>query len=493
MLDRAGFPPIADAEAEARKVAVLRIVIGLLIGWRSGIIASDAVYYFDPTLVIGRPLPLEAFAGWTQCVLALGLVFGIVPRTSAALLMLTHAAFSVWTRTYNLGPMLLVPMLGALAVLDGSRLTCTRARRTPSPVEFRAVYLILFLAYAGWSFQAVLYHLRDPYWIQGRTTQVMFINSYLSRFYGVFRAWERASPGTLRTLSILVGLAQTLFQMAMIPLIFTRWGRAFVKTWGWTFILVSVFDLQLTLLPFVEAVLWAMVFLPSRWFSAPGGASAESAGQANQRVGVGVAAMAYSAGYAALSLLFFTNAILGATTGGSLPPLIANPVLYYAGLVAPNVFNTADLAMGDRWAVLTRIDEAEATVVPLDGIEGERLGYLRSDLLYFGNSLLWRREMIFAADLAEYHKPGAPGYAHAYRVALYDHRRRGNVAPETYRATVFRNYAADTAGLAMATRYEPMQVFEFMLTIGPESSASFVEASVARVLTDRLSPALVHP
>ncbi len=45
--------------------------------------------------------------------------------------------------------------------------------------EFRAVYWVLFLAYAGWSFQAVLYHLRDPYWIQGRTTELTFTNSYL--------------------------------------------------------------------------------------------------------------------------------------------------------------------------------------------------------------------------------------------------------------------------------------------------------------------------
>jgi hypothetical protein len=101
--------------------------------------------------------------------------------------------------------------------------------------------------------------------------------------------------------------------------------------------------------------------------------------------------------------------------------------------------------------------------------------------------------MIYARDLAAYHRPGAPGYAHAYRVALYDHRRRGNVAPETYRATVFRNYAADIAGLAMATRYRPIQVFEFVLTIGPESNASRVDASATVVLADRLPAALVHP
>lgn len=471
-LDRAGLPRIADAEAEARKVAVLRIVVGLLLAWRSGIVARDAVYYFDRAVIMGRPLPLEAMAGWMQCALACGLVFGIVPRTCAALLMLTHAAFSVWTGTYNLGPMLLVPILGAMAVLDSGRLTVhTRVRRAPSPAEFRAAYLILFLAYAGWSFQAVLYHVRDPYWIQGRTTEVLFINSYLSEFYGVFRAWERANPVSLSALSMVVGSAQTLFQMAMIPLIFTRWGTVFVRVWGWIFILGSVFHLQLTLLPFVEVVLWGMVFLPARWFFAPG-AGAGSACDANQPGEPGWAAMVYTAGYGVLSLMFFTNTILGFTTGGSLPLWIGSPVLYYAGLVAPNVFNTADLTMGDRWAVLTRIDRGNASLVPFDGFEGERLAYLRSDLVYFANSLRWRRGMIYAGDLVAYHTPGAPGYAYAYRVALYDHRRRGTLASETYTVRIFRNYAAERRDLALVSRYLPMQVYEFTLTVGPESNAS---------------------
>lgn len=455
---------------------MLRIFAGLLLVWRSGVVAWDAAYYFDSTSILGRSLPLEAIAGWIQCALAGGLVFGIGPRVCAALLMLTHAAFSIWTGTYNLAPMLLVPILGAMAVLDCGRLSVfARARHAPSAAEFRAAYLILFLAYAGWSFQAVLYHVRDPYWLQGRTTAVMFINSYLSEFYGVFRAWEGISPATLRALSIVVGSAQTLFQMAMIPLVFTRWGTRFVAAWGWIFILGSVFHLQLTLLPFVEVILWGMVFLPARWFTAIGVTPARGAIRSDH---IGFAARAYTASYGVLSLMFFTNAILGSTIGSSLPHWVANPVLYYAGLVAPNVFNTADLTMGDRWAVLTRIDRDQATLVPFDGLEGERLGYLRSDLLYFANSLRWRREMIIAGDLAAYHKPGAPGHAYAYRVALYDHRRRRNAGSETYRVTIFRNYAAEHAALPIASRYTPIQVFEFRLTIGPLSTTTFVEPSV---------------
>jgi hypothetical protein len=470
-LDYTWLPRIQDPNTEAWKLAVLRVAVGLLLAWRSGIVARDAAYYFDPTSVMGRAWPLEAVGGWMQCALAFGLVFGAFPRACAALLMLTHAAFSVWTGTYNLGPMLLVPILGAIAVLDNGRLALIGAvRQQPSAAEFRAVYLILFLAYAGWSFQAVLYHLHDPYWVQGRTTEVMFINSYLSEFYGVFRLWERASPGTLRALSICVGAAQTLFQLAMIPLIFTRWGAAYVRIWGWVFILGSLLDLQLTLLPFVETVLWAMIFLSPRWFLTRRPVAVAADTNPGNGSGLRFAPIGYTAGYLVLSLLFFANAILGSTVHVSLPRWIANPILFYAGLVAPNVFNTQDLTMGDHWAVLTRTDGDRSHLVPFEGFEGERLEYLRSDLLYFGNSLRWRREMIGLKDLAAYHRPDAPGYKYAYRVALYDHRRRGSVAAETYNVRVFRNYAAERSGQPLQICYAPLKVFEFSVTIGPNSA-----------------------
>ncbi len=89
--------------------------------------------------------------------------------------------------------------------------------------------------------------------------------------------------------------------------------------------------------------------------------------------------------------------------------------------------------------------------------------------------------------------PGAPGHAYAYRVALYDRRRRGTPGPKIYRARAFRSYATNAAGLTMATRYRPIQVFEFTLFIGLDSNASFVDGSVTRVLADRLPGALVQP
>jgi hypothetical protein len=268
----------------------------------------------------------------------------------------------------------------------------------------------------------------------------------------------------------------------MIPLMLTGWGALYVRVWGWIFILGSLVDLQLTLLPFVEVVMWTALFVPARWLAWAGGkAPAPAFAAGSVKCGSGYRAAAFTAAYGALSLLFFTNTLLG-VAGRSLPAWVANPVLFYAGLVAPNVFNTTDLTMGDRWTVLTRIDGEGSDLVPFDGPEGERLGYLRSDLLYFGNSLPWRRGMIGVEDLARFHQPGGPGYAFAHRLARYDHLRRGRTAPQRYKVTVFRNYAAERAGLPAPACYTPTKIFEFTMLIGQDSS-----------VTSAVDPATVLP
>src|SRR5262249_12152944 len=120
-----------------------------------------------------------------------GLTLGLAPAICATLLMATHAAYSVWTGTYNLGTMLLVPVSAASAVLESGLLTHASRARAPLPAtHYRAVYLLLFCFYAGLNFQALLYHLRDANWTAGHTPALMFTSSYLSRFYMCFRAWE---------------------------------------------------------------------------------------------------------------------------------------------------------------------------------------------------------------------------------------------------------------------------------------------------------------
>jgi hypothetical protein len=467
-LDRTAFPRIPDADAEAHKVALLRIATGLVLVWRGAFMLRDSPYFFDPVQIGGGEWPLHAVAAAVQLLLACGLALGIAPAACAVLLLATHPAYSNWTGTYNLGPMLLAPTLGALAVLETGRFALWgRESATPPAALYRAVYLILFVAYAGWNFQALLFHVRDPYWTGGRTTGVLFTSSYLSEFYGVFRGWEASYPGVYALFSRTVGVLQTSFQLAMLPLMLTRWGGRFVLLWGWAFILGSLADLQLSILPVVEVIMWTLVFVPAGWFAFAGGAPARAATSASSRLrpfAVGL----FCGAYGLLLLAFYVNAITVFTLGLAIGNWDRYPVLFYSGLVAPNVFNREDLSMGDRWPVIDRLDGPHRGLVPLNGLEGERLSYHRSDLLYFGNSLVWRRGMIDVADLGAYHRPGGNGYRLARQIVLYDWRRHGAVGPGDYRIRLFRNHASDFFRGSGPDRYQPELVLEFHLQAGPE-------------------------
>ena len=466
-LDRTAFPQVTDADAEAGKVACLRVVTGLILCWRCALMLRDSLHYFDPTPWMGRDLPLQGIAAAAQLGLAAGLTLGVRPAFCALALMATHSTYSIWTGTYNLSPMLLVPMLGAFAALEtGRRSLWARPSAPPERAVYRTVHFGLFLCYAGLSLQACLYHLRDDYWLHGHTPAVLLTNSYLSEFYPVFRELERAAPGLYRWSSAAVVLLQSVFQLAMVPLLASRIGTRFTAVWGWIFIVISLVDLQLSILPLVEVVLWAMIFVPARWFTRIPSHGRASGATLPQPLWRKAWQVLFSAGFGLMLLSYFGNALSGFFTGHRLPARYESTVLFYAGLVAPNVFNREDLTMGDRWVVIERLDEPFAGVIPFNGSEGERLAYHRSDLLYFGNSLPWRRAMIDVPDLEAYHQPGGGGHAYARLVAQYDYRRTGSVGPGLYRFTLYRNQAANHALGSDPIRYRPEVVLTFLLPVG---------------------------
>jgi predicted DCC family thiol-disulfide oxidoreductase YuxK len=72
-------------------------------------------------------------------------------------------------------------------------------------------------------------------------------------------------------------------------------------------------------------------------------------------------------------------------------PRLQQMVRVYA--YAPiNVFNDTDLRMMQHWFTLTAIDSnGQRQLAPLTGAEGQRLAWQRSDRVYFGDKLRWRR------------------------------------------------------------------------------------------------------
>lgn len=127
-----------------------------------------------------------------------------------------------------------------------------------------------------------------------------------------------------------------------------------------------------------------------------------------------------------------------------------NKYLYLIGLQVPGVFNNTDLSMGDSYLVLHRKVHTDFELVPITGLEGNRLTYSgydmlnfsnhNSDLFYFGNTLRYRRTMININDenLKEFHTIGL-GYTNLKKRIVYDYYRNNFEGDVTYSVDVYRS------------------------------------------------------
>lgn len=70
----------------------------------------------------------------------------------------------------------------------------------------------------------------------------------------------------------------------------------------------------------------------------------------------------------------------------------------FYGITEINVFNKTDLRMVENWFTLTDV-QTEA-LLPIFDVDGSRLEYHRSDRIYFGNTVTFRRREIVSKDCA---------------------------------------------------------------------------------------------
>lgn len=132
----------------------------------------------------------------------------------------------------------------------------------PDIVNIKRAYFLGFLLYAISSFYALLLHIQDPYWIGGVTIKSMLSNSFLCKHALIFRELESVFPVFFDIISISGIVFQSIFQILMIPLIFFRLGKKFIKIWGFIFFTFSLFFLSLSYLPHLELILWIIIFCP---------------------------------------------------------------------------------------------------------------------------------------------------------------------------------------------------------------------------------------
>lgn len=423
-LNRTYFPETPDLLFEEKKLNIARILIGFVILWRTAKVAFAANFYFPADLsLLGINFSTETVFALFECGLAFLLTAGAFTPLVLASLILTYPFFDKALGISTLGTSVMLFFLFGMLMINfrsrysfdawaESRKENSSLRRilqrvyqiigTPDCKRIRRIYFLCFVCYATISFGALLHHINDPHWVNGITVSTLLTNSYWCPSYAFFQSIQASWPNAFFLLSASGIIAQTLFQCAMIPFIFSRWGTIFIVLQGLTFFMISAVFISLSYLPFVELILWGVIFWSSSFHSmitrkqqkhSPDKTPLFAPEPKKHALYIHETYLRLSA-FALLLLIANFPTIENYTSHLKLTKHWIRDRLSHVGLVIPNVFNKTDLAMGNRWSTIYRNTDGARTFVPFHTADGARLWYLKSDMLFYGNSLSWRRRCI---------------------------------------------------------------------------------------------------
>ena len=121
--------------------------------------------------------------------------------------------------------------------------------------------------------------------------------------------------------------------------------------------------------------------------------------------------------------------------------------------------------MGDKWPVIYRCQGSELVKLPLNGVDGERLSWHQSDLLYYSNSLIWRRSAIGLQELEKFMdiSTGVGGRL-IQKLIRYDYRKTRAMGPVFYEVQIYAN-SASAPEIGNISRYEPKLIYKSIIKI----------------------------
>lgn len=468
--------PERPMEREQSRLAMARIAVGLIVLWRTALIAISARDYFPLATpdVAARPVGTEVILAVAQCALAVLLTIGCATPVTCLLLLLTYSQCDRVLGTSTLGTNIFTILLGMLFLLNaGARysvdawlLKCTSLPSrilhrlysvfgNASPEYMWCIYLLGFFAYGVLSFFALVFHVQDSYWVGGRTVEVMLTNTYLCRYPYVFRAFLVEYPDVMHCLSCAGVIGQSCFQLLMIPLLRWKKGYWFVLIWGLQFFVWSAFVLQLSYLPWLEFVLWWLILWPCRTRRV-----CEFIVRVPDCGPLQSVIVTYGCGILFTFCLWTTF-----STASGVSSSLVRALYYSHGLDVPNVFNATDLQMGNVWPVVWRRTEGHDWLVPFHTEDGRKGDYLQSDVLYFGNSLRWRRMLIGQAAI-EMNASGTVGHELLRRVCQFDCRRNGLNERASYRVDIRTSQQGNVAILP-SLRFQSENIGSIEITVAP--------------------------
>jgi len=408
---------------------ILRYSFAVILLYRFGIVIFTEKYYFG-----------EQVSLWTDSILLLSIAWIIWGRILPAGYIILNAAMINFDMYHNISTLgtnvACVTSFSLLANYLVTKPAVTKyvlitvadewsRKALKTFISPRFLHLYAFIIYAITKFCALSYHIQDQTWLEGKTLQEMLTSSYLCRFHSPFVFIEARWPFIIYVFSLIGVIGQTTFQLTIIFAIISSKIRSFTKIWGWIFILNCLIFIQLSYLPLIEVILWISLFHGRSGFSVKGNLF--------KKIKYLIFKFKISTTLTLLlvgSYIFFNFSIpkigiLSRILNVNPPITITQPQYAFFGLVIPNVFNESDLKMSDHWMTLHRyINHENHTVsitqlknigltcsneielVPITKLSGEKDFFQQSDLLYFGNTLIYRR-LLNHLSPKEAHEPNS--------------------------------------------------------------------------------------
>ena len=440
------FLTINNQNGELKKLALLRIFGGLIILARvSQILITSPYFNTQP-----GAFPVGVlFISLTFC-----FTLGFLSNLTTPLAILSFVQMDGLYGTSTLGTSIAIQFMTLLFFCKHSTfysldaLIIKRADRLspffrkvhsimpePSSSSLQLYYLFAFFCYALISLAVIIFHLLDPNWIVGDTTGIILTSSFLSKYYMAFRKFQEEFSAFYSFLSSFSIIGQSIFQVFMIPLVFTKLGRLFVFWWGIVFFLTCFFLFNLSYLPHIEILFWVAIFVrpfgkeESRISYQNLNLYSESR---NKKWHKQVVTIFYSGLF--FFFIFFKFPFISSFTDKQIRQVDnlwarnilvfaqnhINAWLYRLGFSVPVVFNSTDLLMTETWFVLYRIEDSKRILIPIFDEFGGRLNYFfskdyfqfgnhGSDIIYFSGTGLYKR-MLINNNIVNFHSKGNFGY-----------------------------------------------------------------------------------
>jgi hypothetical protein len=293
---RSYLPEVTSALAEHRKLNILRIVVGLIFLARHLLIFApyyllQDVYELHPwegDLTVGGTylkVSIDAPIVLTLVLLAAYVCFilGLFTPVATLALLCLASIYDSYFMADVIGldmQVFVLCLLGFLLTKAGSFYSVDNwllnsrwywpkkalhwlygGPALPDAQLLRVIYFVMFAAYGLVSLSAGLLHLEAPHWRDGSLIGDISVNPiYNSPTHELFTYLHDHFPGLIWAYSVFGGGTQLFWELAMLVLIFNRYGKWFIIWQGMGFFTICAVTLSLKALPYVEFALWAILF-----------------------------------------------------------------------------------------------------------------------------------------------------------------------------------------------------------------------------------------